>query len=145
MYRPIACIVPLVCLSLVSCVSTAHLGAISTRNIDYSAYYMKSNLTQQSATVAMVFCIPVMMEDVNMVEIIDLAMKREGYDFLTDVKISNTTVITYIFNCVNYTVLGTGWKKVGMATSANENSVDKYAYAVSKENGKYKLRKMDLN
>jgi hypothetical protein len=64
---------------------------------------------------------------------------------MTNVDISTTTVFTYIYNSVTLKVQGTGWKKAGMTTSGKENNIDKFAYSVSQNNGKYELNKIEIN
>jgi hypothetical protein len=121
------------------------MGTISTRNIDYSANFVKGNETTQSSTVAFFLCIPVMMQDLNMVEIVDMAMKKEGYDFMTNVTISTSSVTAIVYNSVTYKVQGTGWKKTGVETSENVDKIDTFAYSVRKNKDEYELIKIETN
>lgn len=131
-----------ICLFSISCVSTSHMGLVSTRNIDYSANYSIGGETMHSATVMFILLVPVMVQDANMVEIIDVAMKKEGYDFMTDVTVSQSFIFTYVFNSFTYKVTGTGWRNTEMTSSVQEQK-EIAKYAVSEIDGKLSVEKIN--
>jgi len=102
---------------------------VSTRNIDYSATYTKGATTSHSANIAFLISIPISIQDVNLVELIDMALIKEGYDFMTNVTVSNTSVIAIIYNSITIKVEGTGWKSSN-ASSQSENGISESSFKV---------------
>jgi hypothetical protein len=88
------------------------MGMIGTRNIDYSATYEKGNMTQAEGEVALFLIIPFKLDDLYAMEIIDQALEKGGYDFMTDVTVTSFVFPTYIYNSFSYEIKGTGWRKV---------------------------------
>jgi hypothetical protein len=143
--RIVGLLLSLCCLGLVSCVASSTIGTISTRNIDYSATYTKGGPAEASANISLFLFIPVSIQDMNPVEVVDMAMKKEGYDFLTNVKVSQTNITAIIYNSVTLKVEGTGWKKSGSPTSSNSNTMAPVAYEVFKNQDKIDVRKISID
>lgn len=118
-------------LTFLSC-STAKIGMVGTRNVDYSATYVKGNQVTDKAQILLILIIPVKFDDFNMIEIIDNVMAKEGYDFMTDVEI---TSITFPFGLITYSrieISGIGWKRQDGKYSLNNDS-SPIMYKIEKE------------
>jgi hypothetical protein len=105
-------IILLIVLFVSSCTSISQMHLAGTRNIDYSATYEKVAVTQASGEVTLFFVIPLVMDDLYPMEIIDKALEKGGYDFMTDIRIKRFFVFTYILNYASFEVKGYGWRRV---------------------------------
>lgn len=120
-------------LSVLNC-STARMGLVGTRNIDYSATYIKGNQVTDDSKLILFLVIPVKCDDFNMVEIIDKVMAKEGYDFMTNVEISSMIVPLVFITYSKVEITGTGWKRQDGKYSINKDMSPLF-YKVGKENG----------
>jgi hypothetical protein len=125
---------------LASC--SANVGMMSTRNIDYSATYVKSGKAYHKASFAMVFVFPVAFDDMNLVEVVDQALMSQGYELMTGIELKGLVVpIPYIFTYASVEVSGTGWK-VQDATAQADDASEKPMYSVKQENGEYTFERI---
>jgi hypothetical protein len=129
---------------LSACSTSSRVGMLSTRNIDYSATYVKGNSTSYSAHVTLILFVPIEFDDLNDVEVVDMALKKEGYEFLTNATITHKGIFTLLFNSATFTVEGTGWKKGGATTEIDSPPNTKFAYSVTKTKEGYDLKKVDV-
>ncbi len=122
--------------------STVKIGMIGTRNIDYSATYEKKSATSIEKSVSLFIIIPIKMDDLTPIELIDRAIEKEGYEFLTDVTVEETVIPLFVYTYAGYKIKGTGWKKSGDKASLGS---EKTGYIVSKKDGEIVLEKCDEN
>lgn len=120
--RKILIIFGIVILSLTSCTHSIKFGMIGTRNIDYSSTYEKGDITLANNEVMILLIIPIMKDMLHPMEVIDVALEKGGYDFLTDAEISQTVFFTYIINYIAVEVKGTGWKNANSAFGYDMNN-----------------------
>ena len=103
-------IVLIVATFFASCTTSVKMGTIGTRNIDYSATYSKKGKGVHVARFQMFIIFPVQIDDFDRTEIIDMALKKEGFDFLTDTTVELTQYfIPYIYMYQSFQVSGSGW------------------------------------
>ncbi|MBK9576131.1 MAG: hypothetical protein IPK50_23395 [Fibrobacterota bacterium] len=144
MNKKLACALLGSSMLLASCATSSQVGMVSTRNIDYSATYTKGKATSHTANVTLILVIPVAIDDFNQVEVIDMAMKQEGYDFLTDVTVTLTQINAFVYMNNSLKVEGTGWKKAGATAEVAPVGETKVAYEVRKSESGYDLKKVNL-
>lgn len=120
--RKILIILGIVIVSLTSCTQSIKFGMVGTRNIDYSSTYEKGDLTQAKNEVMILLIIPLKTDMLHPMEVIDVALEKGGYDFLTDVEISQTVIFTYIINYFAVEVKGTGWRNANSAFGYDMNN-----------------------
>ncbi len=123
-------------LLIAGCTRTAKFGIIGTRNIDYSASYERSDLTQVKNEFVWFLIFPISTDILHPMEVIDLALEKGGYEFLTDAEIKDTRISLLFGLYLAMEVRGTGWKKVGGHASLD---IDNKPILVYSENNELKL------
>lgn len=100
---------------LLSSCNTANIGMIGTRNIDYSATYEKGEYVEYQATSAFIGMyypiIPISLDDDYPMEVFDQALKKGGYDFMTNVTVERTGFYYFFYMGNKYIIKGTGWRR----------------------------------
>lgn len=121
--------------------SSVNLGTIGTRNIDYSATYQRGGETSEKRSLAVVFVIPVVVQDISIMDIIDSALEQGGYEFMTETTFSHVIgFFPYLFQYEKYEVRGIGWKKADSSSALNFESIfSPTTYLVSKNESGYKF------
>ena len=137
-------VLSMITLLLSGCSTVAKMGMISSRNIDYSASYMKGSVVESKAELMMLLFIPVKMDDTYFYEVLDKALEKEGYDFMTDVTIEKTLVYTVVFDYMSYSIRGTGWKKKDSLNVGSAGKNDPSTYLAREVDGHVEVEKTSL-
>ena len=57
------------------------------------------------------------MDDLTPMELLDKAIEKVGYEFMTDVTVKNTIISFFIYSSNSFEITGTGWKNSGSQAS----------------------------